>query len=134
MILMPALLRCCLVLLTLAPLAACSAGAAAGAASPRQQRDLLTPERIRETGATNAYDVVANLRPHWLRTRGTDSFQSPTEVQVYLNESRLGGVETLRSISTIEIAYIRYFDGLSASARWGLDHGQGAIYVVTRPH
>jgi hypothetical protein len=27
---------------------------------------------------------------------------------------------------------MRYFDGLQASQRWGLDHGMGAIVVSTR--
>jgi hypothetical protein len=27
---------------------------------------------------------------------------------------------------------IRYIDGIAASARWGLDHGQGVILVSTR--
>jgi hypothetical protein len=28
--------------------------------------------------------------------------------------------------------YMKYFDGISATARWGLDHGAGVIYVSTR--
>ena len=26
---------------------------------------------------------------------------------------------------------IRFVDGLTATARWGLDHGQGVIQIVT---
>jgi hypothetical protein len=53
-------------------------------------------------------------------------------VQVYLDDARLGGVDELKRIPIHHVAYIRYFDGLAASARWGLDHGQGVIYVSTR--
>jgi hypothetical protein len=41
-------------------------------------------------------------------------------------------VETLRAIGLANVAYIRYIDGVTASARWGLDHGQGVIFVSTR--
>jgi hypothetical protein len=46
---------------------------------------------------------------------------------------RAGGVEALRRISITEVTYIRYFDGIAAAARWGLDHGYGVIFVSTRP-
>ncbi|MGH7463012.1 MAG: hypothetical protein ACREMA_18555 [Longimicrobiales bacterium] len=52
---------------------------------------------------------------------------------VYIDDTRLGGVETLRSISTASISYIRYYDGVTATGRWGIDHGQGVIFVSTRP-
>ena len=45
----------------------------------------------------------------------------------------MGGVETLRTIDLRPVTYIRYFDGIAATARWGLDHGAGAIYVSTHP-
>jgi hypothetical protein len=66
--------------------------------------------------------------------RGTDSFSIAGKVQVYFDGIRLGGVETLphgrpppgRRTS-------RYFDGIAATARWGLDHGKGRSYVSTHP-
>ncbi len=74
------------------------------------------------------------LRSNWLRPKGPDSFSSPTRVQVYIDDNQLGGVETLRGIATSQIlAYIRYYDGVAASGRWGLGHGQGVIYVSTNP-
>ena len=81
----------------------------------------------------NAYDAVEALRRNWLLSRGPDSFQSPTTVQVYLDQMRLGGIEQLKTIQTINITSIRYYDGISATARWGLDHGAGAILVSTQP-
>ena len=53
-------------------------------------------------------------------------------VQVYLDDNRLGGVEMLRNINTSLIQYIRWYDGIAATGRWGLDHGAGVIYVSTR--
>ena len=99
----------------------------------RVDRTLLTPEQFGNRGYTNAYEVVAAMRSNWLAERGPDSFASPAKVQVYLDGIRLGGAESLRSIDLRPVTYIRYFDGIAATARWGLDHGMGAIYVSTHP-
>jgi hypothetical protein len=112
-------------------LAACG-GRGDGVARPSPDRSLITREEIQQHRFTNAYQLVEALHSNWLRTRGTDSFAQPGQVLVYLDDSRLGGVEALRSISTQTVGYIRYYDGLQASARWGLDHGHGVIFVSTR--
>jgi hypothetical protein len=113
--------------------AACATAGSPGASKPRQDRNLLTGEQLRETGHNNALDAVQALRSNWLRAKGTDSFSSPTQVQVYLDNNQLGGVETLRGIATGQITYVRYYDGVTASGRWGLGHGQGVIFVSTGP-
>jgi len=100
---------------------------------PRLDRNLLTPEQFANHGYNTAYEVVEAMRSNWLTERGTDSFQSPGKVQVYFDGIRLGGVETLRTVDLRPVTYIRFFDGIAATARWGLDHGQGAIYVSTHP-
>ncbi len=102
-------------------------------AGPRLDRTLLTSEQFANHGYNTAYEVVEAMRSNWLAERGTDSFSSPTKVQVYFDGIRLGGVETLRTIDLRPVTYIRFFDGIAATARWGLDHGQGAIYVSTHP-
>jgi hypothetical protein len=96
-------------------------------------RNLLVQDQFADKGYTNPYDVIAALRSNWLESRGPNSFQSPTKVQVYLDGVRVGGVETLRTIDLRPVTYIRFFDGVAATARWGLDHGAGAIYVSTHP-
>ena len=117
-------------ILVLVLLTACASG---GAGGQRIDRNLLTREQILETNRQNAYEVVENLRSNWLRTRGPTSLtQEDAVVQVYLDDNRLGGVETLRTINTTLIQYIRWYDGIAATGRWGLDHGAGGIYVSTR--
>lgn len=113
-------------------LSACGGNPSPGDSSPRSNRDLLTPEDFTTGDISNAYEAVQLLRSHWLRTRGVDSFRTPTEVKVYLDNSLLGGVEELRTILINNVTSIRYYDGIDATARWGLDHGQGAIVVSTR--
>jgi hypothetical protein len=99
--------------------------------SSRSPRNIITKAQITEHGFINAYDAVESLRSTWLRARGPDSLNRPTEVLVYIDDNRLGGVLTLKQVAASQILEIRFVDGLSATARWGLDHGQGVIQVVT---
>lgn len=111
-----------------------TACASSGTGAARMDRNLLTREQIAETNKQNAFEVVETLRSNWLRTRGPTSLSGPDAVvQVYLDDNRLGTVESLRTISTPMIQYIRWYDGIAATGRWGLDHGAGVVYVSTRP-
>lgn len=113
-------------------LAACASSG--GSSGPRTSRDLLTREQIESTKYTNIYDVVQALRSNWMNDRGIDSLNGPSSVVlVYFDDSKLGGVETLRNISPRTVEYIRHYDGIAASGRWGLDHGKGVIYVSSHP-
>ena len=115
-------------------LSAAACGARSGSNSgARADRNVITQEQIRQSRFNNAYEAVQALHGNWLQARGTDSFARPSTVIVYVDDTRMGGVETLRSITTASISYIRYYDGLAATGRWGMDHGQGVIYVSTRP-
>ena len=120
-----------LLLLLVLVVAACSANAAGGRTTSRS--DTITVDDLRAANATNLYDAVRTIRPNWLRARSPNSIQNQGQVQVYFDDTRIGGVDNLRSIPTQGIAYIRWHDPISASARWGLDHEQGAIVVSTRP-
>lgn len=105
-----------------------------GAASaPRGDRSVLTRAQLLATGHNNLYDAITALRSNWLRTRGVDSFATPTPVWVYYDETRLGGIETLRGIAPTTVTSVRYLDALAATARWGVGHGQGVILVSTSP-
>ncbi|MCC7055455.1 MAG: hypothetical protein IT355_19430 [Gemmatimonadaceae bacterium] len=135
--------RLCVPLATLALLGACSSGggapAAAGAPAPapaarrpRQDQQLITRDVIIGTQYTNLYDVVQALRSNWLTVRSASGGAANTAVlQVYLDNQRIGGVEELRRILPSTVQSARFYDPISASARWGMDHGAGAIYVVT---
>ena len=109
-------------------IAACIARSRAG---PTVDRSVLSPEQFADGGFNNLYDVIQSLRSNWLNPRGPDSFASPTTVQVYVDGSHVGGVESLRAMALRPVAYIRYFDAMSATARWGLGHGAGVVYVAT---
>lgn len=123
-----------MLLFALLAMGACTASSGnSGSSRPRGDRNLLTQEQIRESNHQTLYDVVQSLRSNWLHDRGVDSFSNPTQILVYMDDVRLGGVETLRSIPTLGISYVRWYDGIAASGRWGLDHGKGVIYVSSSP-
>jgi hypothetical protein len=127
-------LRVSLVLLAAAGSAcASSAPARDGGRARRPDPDVITQAQLRDGRFINVYEAVAALHSNWLQTRGPDSFQTPSQVWVYMDNVRLGGVETLRQIAPPSIAYVRRYDGRAATSRWGLDHGQGVIFLSTRP-
>lgn len=102
-------------------------------ADRRSDRSILTQQQIAAQHYNTVYDAVEALRSNWLRTRGTDSFQNPSEVQVYLDNTLLGGTDKLREIAAKDVTFIKYFDGVAATARWGVGHAAGVIYLSTHP-
>jgi hypothetical protein len=77
------------------------------------------------------YDAVAARRSMWLQPRGPDSFVLPSMVWVYIDGSRVGGVEVLRTLQPRLVNTVRFYDGPSATSRWGVDNGAGVIHVST---
>jgi len=94
-------------------------------------RSVLTQEDFGTASYRTAYAAVESLRPRWLRSRGQGSFRGSSQVQVYVDDSRVGGVEQLRYIAISAVESMRYIDANAATARWGLDHEDGAIYVLS---
>ena len=124
-------LRGAMVILLTMSLAGCG-GSASRSTTDAGRSDRLTREQIGDTAYADLYELILARRGTWLRTRGPDSFRSQSQIQVYRDDVRLGGVEVLRAMHPMEIEYVRYFDPVQASSRWGFDHGAGVIYVATR--
>ena len=98
-----------------------------------RRNDRISREEIDTRNWTDAYELVATLRPTWLSVRGQDSFGSSAVIQVLLNGARLGGVPTLRQVALADIQYLQYHDGTAATARWGVGFNKGAIELSTIP-
>jgi hypothetical protein len=96
-------------------------------------RSVITEEQIVSQHYQNLFDAVQALRSNWLQTRGTDSFINPSQVWVYLDNVRYGGVQTLSSLSPQGVISISHYNGIDATARWGIGHSAGVIYVATWP-
>jgi hypothetical protein len=131
-------------LVALAFVGACSSGGGAPAAAgtapapaatvrrPRQDQQLITREVITGTQYTNMFDVIQAMRSNWLMVKsGTAGEGKQSVLQVYLDNQRIGGVDELRRILPSTVQSARFYDAIAASARWGMDHGAGAIFIVT---
>jgi hypothetical protein len=122
------MLRLCFVVIIAVLLgSACGGGSSKPAGPAPRDRETLLPEEWGTRNFYSAYDAVAALRPMWLNRRGVDG-----EIQVYVDDNRLGGLDVLRSIRTSTVSQIKHMDGIQATARYGRDHQQGAILVTTR--
>jgi hypothetical protein len=110
------------------------AGASTGA-RPRFDFSVLTHEQLDERNYQNVLEAVQTLRANWLNERGPDSFASPSRIWVYLDNTRMGGVQSLAQIPTRSISSVRRVSGIDATARWGIGHSAGVISVMTwDPH
>ena len=113
-----------------------SGGAAATQQSsrPRTSRDVITAEELAAIDAQTALQAVQRLRPNFLQTRGGASMSvtsGPVNVVVYVDQTRMGGPNSLSQIPVTEIREIRYLNATDATQRYGTGHGAGAI-IVTR--
>jgi hypothetical protein len=110
---------------------ACQPGNAA-TQPPRRSANEITRAEIESIQMSNVFDLVSALRPRWLQRRGTDTLGEQGEIRAYIGSTRLsGGLRALRDVPLVGVTRIEFVDPITAGARWGLDHGQGAIVVVT---
>ena len=109
-------------------------GPAPRTAEPTPSRRVLLEDEIRGTQVATAYQIVARLRPEWLRRRGRVSVRDPTAgaVIVYLNGMRQGGVSALDAIVAETVLEMEYLNGQEATTRFGTGHGGGVILVRLR--
>ena len=118
--------------------AACASSS--GPRTPSTTSDVITAEEIEASGATNAYELVSKLRPRWLQPARTTSRISGGVVQqpvtlVYLDGSRIGGIEALRGITVFGIRQARWYDADRAQTllrNVPNDPINGAIVLTTR--
>lgn len=92
--------------------------------------DVLTHEQLVESRQSNLYLAVQSLRPRWLRTRGTNSLTSASEVAVFVNEAPFGTVRDLANIPIDAVVELRYMSAGEAGARYGTAAGSSGLILV----
>jgi len=99
-------------------------------ASPQR----IVPSELLDVVAGNAYDVVRQLRPQWLRSRGPTSVMEPRGElpSVYVDNMMHRDLEVLRDIPLSEILEMRFVNGPDATNRWGTGFVAGVIEVVKK--
>ena len=123
--------RTFLLLVVGAVMAGCAHSATpSGASSPDANR--ITRAEMEQARYASLYEVVQSLRGRWLATRGPKTLLgAPTEVQVLVDDMRMGGVDALRSLKTDNVVAISFVDPVAAAQRWGGKFAQGTIVVTT---
>lgn len=110
-------------------LTACAAGPSG---SPRLDSNRISRAEIEQAGPSSAYNLIQKLRPIWLRKRGQTSFTQEGDVSVYLDGTRMGERDSLRSVSTDTLESLEFMDARRATNRFGSGHVNGAILLRTR--
>lgn len=119
------------VLLLTATAVACAPPASS---SRTRNANVLTADEIAASQATTAYDAIRNLRPNYLRSRGTHTFE-PGAVQaphVFLDGQKYGDLESLKTMSAQAIREIRFLNASDATTKYGTGYTHGIIEVSTR--
>ena len=116
--------------------AACGSGPSPTGGLGFRNRSILTAEEIEASRAIGwtAYDLIAQLRREYLRSRGPSSLRSlaPVTAVIYVDDMRFGELESLRTISADQIRSIQYINAADATTRFGTDHFGGAILIHTK--
>ena len=101
--------------------AACARGSSASAeGTPRRDAKMVTESELAVATQLNLYDYVAAERPRWLRTASMSTFP----VIVFVEDSRLGGIQTLKTLTTGTVRMLRYYEASAAQQKFaGRDIG-----------
>lgn len=123
---------------TLAAAVGLGACATTGSGSSEGGGDVIGQEEIAKWGPTfsNAYQLVEQLRPHWLLQRGNVSLNPGSGmvdyVVVYEDRNRLGDPDELRTIAAQNVKEIQHYSTGEAIQFGPPDHPHGAIVVRTK--
>ncbi len=93
---------------------------------------MITEAELASRSTLTARQAIEQLRPQFLRTRGTTTLgnaQTADVSWVYFDGPRMGTLDVLYTIGVHEIREIRYLNPSEATNRYGTGHVQGAILV-----
>jgi hypothetical protein len=106
---------------------ACASGSGGGGGGPS---NVITGQQLIETRQSNLYAAIQVLRPAWLRSRGSASISSPSEVTLFVNEAPYGTVNNLSGIPIDAVLDVRYLSASEAGSRYGTAAGNGGLLLV----
>lgn len=120
--------------LLLFSIAGCSSATTSGA-GPIDRRNTITEEEIAKarTPGWFAYDLISNLRPHFLKSQSAQYLdqRDPVYAVVYVDEVVRGDLESLKSLSIEGIRTIQFVPPYDTTARFGQTLQGGAIVIRT---
>ena len=107
--------------------------ARAATTSVAGDRNLITSPEILQADVASAHDVIAKLRPQYLRSRGPNSLLLKQQVYatVFLDDTDFGALSTLRTIPASTISAIRFLEGSEATTKFGSQYVAGIIQIFS---
>lgn len=128
--------RFVLATVTLLTLGACGPAPVSNDPFAGRNRSVLLQDEIsssRSLGA-NAYELLSQLRPEYLRNRGALSIKNNVQATavVYVDGTKYGDLESLRNVNAEHIFRVDYLGASDATTRFGTDHAGGAILISTK--
>ena len=96
------------------------------------RENVLTAAEIAPHDMTTAMELIQQLRPAWLRTRGTRSFGGPISPRVIVDALTPQDASILGTIHRDSILEMRYLTPQEATLRYGTGFPAGAIVVRTK--
>ena len=112
---------------------ACAPAAGAPAPEVAGRGDSKTITEGQLSGATqlNLYDYVMAARPRWLRSTGSMN-RNAFPLLIFVGDTRLGGAQTLKSLTTSTVRVVRYYEASAAQQKFaGQDIGP-VIHVLLK--
>jgi hypothetical protein len=89
---------------------------------------LVNPGAAGDPGRTGSGPPASGLG-----SGGTGMPRDAAGIQVYLDGTRLGGIETLKGLPVVTVYSVRRISGTDAQARFGIGHSDGVLFVATGP-
>ncbi len=103
------------------------------AAAAKGTANYITEEEFRDAPYTlsNAYDVIARLRPAMLQSRITPTARGSASLPVlFADNRRLGEIGILRGIAREVVREVRYFTAAEARGKFGEGVPGGVIQLI----
>ena len=100
-------------------------------------RQVIRAAEIATITSGNAYDIVAKLRPEFLRSRGPLSAAAgratvTPEITVYIDGIEAGpSTQILPQVRAVDVHEIRMYRAADATTKYGTRHAAGVIEVTT---
>ena len=113
---------------------ACAAGTGSSETRAQADNSVITATELRQAVESNLLDYIRAHRPMWLQRARPTAIRPDreSEVVVYLDNTRMGGPETLREFAPSSAMLVRYFTPTSAHSRFGPGHLNGVIQMITQ--
>ncbi|HSH45072.1 MAG TPA: hypothetical protein VK966_04410, partial [Longimicrobiales bacterium] len=105
-------------LLSMVMALAVSACATTGSTGSATRTNELARAEIEGATSGNALDLVRQMRPAWLRSRGPNSINNNQTVTIYVDGVRFGGVRSLQSIPSMTVDRMQFLRPPEAQSRF----------------